>query len=388
MNKVCGNYFLQSLLGTAAICLILTGCQSMQKDPLLSSIGGEAYRDLLELEETIVRLDGAGANHQELGRAWQQAADMKGASTNPEFQAQLAAWSGRLYLMEGKNSDAGRENQVSQTLSPHNVPSQVLSFRLERNLPLRLSMIDQSLETEKTSQTSSTHSVSNGKSDFHGEILVERGRVLFDLGRFSESVAAFDTAFALLGAKPFYEEAYGVFRNKARELIELQQGTVNRTMDIAKQREITWKDLIEITRNETELLKFITAGRNWPVEALFTQLLDRAFIPYTQDTEKTEWPFSKPSSAEIVLRSGAAWFLWHLYAENHGDRGLLTGYSSRFANTPNAQSPVGDLGLFSPYLDSILGCVESEFITLPDSRNFFPAQKVTGYEFLAMLKKL
>ena len=233
-------------------------------------------------------------------------------------------------------------------------------------------MIDESMENETS----------------HGELLVERGRVLFYLNRFSESVAAFDTAFVLLSAKPYYEEVYGVFRNKAWELKDLKEDAGSRTVEIARLDKITWKDLIEITKNETDALRFITAGRDLPVETLFAQLLERAFIPYTQDATLIEWPAEKPSSAEIVERSGAAWFLWRLYAENRANRGLLTRYSARFANIPDAQSPIPDLDIRSPFFDSVLGCVESEFMTLPDGRNFMPRNQVKGSEFLLMLKKL
>jgi hypothetical protein len=146
--------------------------------------------------------------------------------------------------------------------------------------------------------------------------------------------------------------------------------------------------LVEITKSETDLLRFITAGRDWPAEIIFTQLLERSFIPITQDAARTEWPYTKPSSSEIVLRSGAAWFLWHLNAEKRANRGLLTRYSSRYANTPNARSPIGDLEIRSPFFDSVLGCVESEFMSLPDGRNFMPNERVKGSEYLSMVKKL
>ena len=355
-----------------ALCAIFTGCQSMQKDLLIGSADGTAYKSLEEIEETIIRLDGSGAGRAELSRAREQISSLEGSIADTGFEALLAAWSGRLYLMEGKNSDAQRELRKSQNLSPQNLPSEILAARLERNLPGRLSLIDSSIEAEGSL----------------GELLAERGRILFDLDRFSESVAAFDTAFVKLTEKPYYEESYRVFRDKAWELRELEQGSVVTTMEIARKSEITWKDLIEITRTETDLLRFITAGRDWPVETLFSQLLDRSFIPFTQNVALAEWPYSKPSSGETIYRSGAAWFLWHLYAENRANRGLLTRYSSRYANSSGAGSPIPDISVFSPFLDSVMGCVESEFMSLPDGRNFLPLEKVKGSDFLSMLRKV
>ena len=366
------NIKMKPVLLFLALCLTLLGCQSLQKDLLISSADKKVYESLADIEETVVRLDGAGADRAGLAQARQKISSLEGTVADTDFTALLAAWSGRLYLMEGKNSDAQREFRKSQNLSPKNLPSQILAARLERDLTRRLSTIDNSLETEGSL----------------GELLAERGRVLFDLDRFSDSVAAFDTAFVLLNDKPYYEESYRVFRSKAWELRELEQGAVKATTEIARREEITWKDLIEITKNETDFLRFITAGRDWPAETLFTQLLDRSIIPITQNAALTEWPSSKPSSSETVLRSGTAWFLWHLNAENRANRGLLTRYSSRFANTPNAKSPIPDMNIWSPFIDSVLGCVESELMSLPDGRNFMPQEKVKGSDYLSMLRKL
>ncbi|MCL2191079.1 MAG: hypothetical protein FWB79_03715 [Treponema sp.] len=367
--KKCGA---KAFFSLAAVCLVLSGCQTIQRDIVRAIADDAAHASLLELEESIVRLDGAGASRQELARVRQQAAALEGTVADPVFEAVLAALSGRLFLLEGRTSDARRELQRSRSLSPYNLQSQVLSFRLEGNPEARLSMIDRSLEIEGS----------------RGELLVERGRTLFDLNRFPESVAAFDAAFVLLAERPFYEGAYRVFRDRAWELRDMAPGAAGRTVDIVMQDEITWRDLIEVTRSETDLLRFLTAGRDWPVDTLFNQLLDRAFIPRTQDTAITELPGSRPAPTEVVLRSGAAWFLWHLHAENRANRALLTQYSSRLATMPNARSPIPDIYVRSPFIDSILGSVESQFMFLPDGRNFMPYDRVRGSDYLTMLRRL
>ena len=363
------KYFL--LLFAAAI-IAISGCRTVQRDIVFSAVDDNTHRELSALEEAIILLDGQGASRQGITEVRQQITATQRNVKDNDIQALLAAWSGRLFLMEGKSADAQREYQRSQNLSPLNLPSQILSFRLEQNLSRRLEMIDRSLQTEGSL----------------GELLTERGRVLFDLNRFSEAVAAFDAAFNALGEKPWYEDAYSQFRVKAWELRDMAQDSGSRTVEIARQGEITWANLIEITNSETDFLRFITAGRDWPVETLFTRLLEHSFIPATQDTALLEWPRSNPSSREIVQRSGAAWFLWHLNAENRANRGLLTRYSSRFTNTPNARSPIQDIDIWSPFLDSILGCVESEFMSLPDGRNFRPKERVRGSDFHSMLLRL
>jgi hypothetical protein len=84
-----------------------------------------------------------------------------------------------------------------------------------------------------------------------------------------------------------------------------------------------------------------------------------------------------------LLRGGAAWYLWHLLAENRG-RALLVRYSSRYPD----RSPIPDLERHSAFFDSVLGCVERQFMALPDGRNFQAVLPVSGSDFLAMLKKL
>jgi hypothetical protein len=222
----------------------------------------------------------------------------------------------------------------------------------------------------------------------HGELLIERGRLFLGQNRFSEAGASFEAAFSLLTEKPFYRENYQFHRDRAWALRNVGEGIGARTVEIAGQDGISWLDILEITKTETELLRFLTAGRNWSNDEIFRMLLERSFIPLSQDVNQINWPKSTPRPDEIVLRSGTAWYLWHLYSENRANRGLLSRYSSRYANMPNARSPVGDLPMDSPFFDSILGCVEWEFMNLPDGRNFFPEERIRGSAFLDMLKKL
>ena len=128
--------------------LIVMGCQSTgaRQDINLSMADERSYQNLTELEATVIALDGAGADRDALTAARRQVEALQGTVADNEFEALLAAWSGRLYLMEGRVSDAQREYRRSQSLSPLNIPSQVLSFRLEQNLNQRLSMIDLSLD--------------------------------------------------------------------------------------------------------------------------------------------------------------------------------------------------------------------------------------------------
>jgi tetratricopeptide (TPR) repeat protein len=336
-----------------------------------------------ELEEIVIRLEGAPASGA-VSAARRKIAELEREEiSDANYQAALAAWSGRISILEGKSSEAQRELRRSRTLAPANWPAAVLAARLEQDREKRLALIDETLDMEGF-QTGRADSAAEG----HGELQIEKGRALLELNRFAEAAAAFDLAFSLLEAKAFYREVYSPARNRAFELKDIAAGTESKTVELVQQEGVSWKDAIEITNAETNLLRFLTAGRDWPSEEIFSRLVDRGFIPSTQDMTLTEWPAAKPRSNENVLRSGAAWFIWHLYAENRANRGLLSRYSSRYANTPNVRSPIEDLPLLSPFFDCVLGCVESEFMALPDGKQFIPEDKLRGSLLLAILKKL
>jgi tetratricopeptide (TPR) repeat protein len=352
------------------LAVLLLSCQSLQKDLLVTSRGVEE-ESFGEIEELIVRLETAELPRREEIAGLRGKVTAMEKQTGGDFDGRLAAWSGRIFLLERKPQDALRELGRSQSLAPGNLPALLLAIRLERDKEKALAM-----EAEESA----------------GEVLIEKGRILFELSRFPEAVAAFDTAFNRLKEKPYYEECYRPRRDKSWELRDIR-GMESGSVRIAGKEELSWGDLIELTSGETRLLQFITAGKGWPTEELFSHLLDRGFIPLTQDIARSEWPLSKPRMNEQVLRAGAAWFLWHLYAESRANKGLLSRYSSRYNRPPSAGgtprgSPIPDLPLLSPYFDSVLGCVESEFMALPDGKNFVPSEGLRGSAFLGMLKKL
>ncbi|MDR2019305.1 MAG: hypothetical protein LBQ14_00900 [Treponema sp.] len=350
--------------------LFCLACQTLQKDIEYTSLDESAAADISELENRIVPLDNA-FTRQDLSSLRQRINDLeKKALQDSVYRALLAAWSGRLFLLEGKNNDAGKQLLLSERLDPGNVQALVLAARLEQDPLKRLDLIGAYPET--------------GVS---GELQIERGRALITLQRYAEAVAAFDNAFVRLASREIYRETYQPVRDQAWELRDAG-GIENRTAEILLRPSLSWRDIIELTVNETNLLRFLTAGRDWPAGELFNRLLERSFIPLNQDVTVTEWGTRKPSQDDRVLRSGAAWYLWHLLAENRADRGLLTRYSNRYAARGGQRSPVPDLPLGSPYFDSVLGCVEREIMSLPDGRNFIPGETIRGAAFLGMLRKI
>ena len=360
-------------------------CQTLVRvrDVVITAPRQELQQNLLELERVIVPLEAQAARQD---RVWQinvtearrKIAELeREARADADFAGQLAAWSGRLAILEGRFSEAQRQYRQAQSLSPGNLPAIILGIRLEGDPAVRLAMIDRELELAGH-RTGVFYSGA-------GELQIERGRTLAELHRFSEAAGMFDTAFAS-GIDGIYAESYRDARDRAWELRNVE--AAGGILEIIERGGLTWRDSITLINTETQLLRFITAGRDVPEAELFNRLLDRAFIPFTQDVELIEWPRTRPRPEDLVFRSGAAWIIWHLYAEARGNRGLLTRYSHRFALGANPRSPIADIPVLSPFFDSVLGCVETELLSLPDGRNFRPAEPIRASEFLAAIRRM
>ena len=363
------------------ISIILSACASLQKDVSLNVQKSQLELNLEKLETRIIPLEaigGAEVNKRsgELKAVRAIIDEMeKESAADADYSGKLIAWSGRLAILEGRYSEAQRLYRQSQAVSPGSLVSIVLGIRLEGDPAKRLLRIEQEL----------AYTGFDSRAAGFGELHIEKASSLLELRRFAEAAGAFDIVFAS-GINPVYRESYQAARDRAWELRGADgSSAINNILDRGG---MTWKDAITLAKNETKLLWFITAGRDPGDADLLGRLSERAFIPYTQDITLSEWPRTALKLTDPVLRGGAAWFIWHLYAEARADRGLLSRYSARYATGINPRSPIADLPVLSPFFDSILGCVETELLSLPNGRNFNPGDPIRAAEFLAVLKKI
>jgi hypothetical protein len=359
----------------AAAAVFLSGCQSMQTDRLYSS--AEDLSVITELESMIVPLDTKTGAEQRtaLEQARTKVTSLEKSSIKDRnFEGRLSAWSGRLFLLEGKRREAEAALKKSESLSPGNTEARVLSIRLENDPAVRVSL----------AETAIVEAAGGSFFGKDGEFRIELALGSLEQNYYREAAAAFDAAFPHLPS--VYAETYGALREKAWTLRSLE-GTGGKSAEIALKSEINWEDVLELTLAESELLRFITAGQSWPLNDLFRRLYDTSVVPPTQELNVVSVYDGLPSRTALrdpVLRAGAAWYLWRLLAENRGDRSILTRYSYRYPG----RSPIPDLPRDSIFFDSILGCVEREFMALIDGRNFNGTGSVSGAEFLGMIQKV
>jgi tetratricopeptide (TPR) repeat protein len=352
----------------------------LQQDLLVSTSDPASAQALGELEALIVPLDriypvAERPSRQDLARARQRVAEMEKERGQAEgFAALLAAWSGRLALLEGRKNEALRLLRLSRQGQGGGMEAAVLSLRLEDDPARRLAGIEEALASLNFAASETAES---GGRKNRGILEIEKAKTFYDLKRYRDAAAAFDSAFALLGPG-VYQDTWRPLRNSAWDMrdIDAESGAAA----ILSQERFTWRDLALLTQAETDLLRFLTAGRNLQETELLNRLVERGFI----------LPWERvPQAGDTVPRSGAAYFLWRIFAENRADPGLLNRYSSRFRfdGRPFA-SPVPDVPLDAPFFDAALGVVEREFMDLPDGRNFFPDEPVRGAAFLLMLRKV
>jgi len=378
MKKINSKYF---LFFVCILSAFFSACVTVRSDITINSGQmAQSERKLADVEAAIIPLEAIGPREArnrmgDITAARQLINSItKEASADAHLSGQLTAWSGRLAILEGRYSEAVRLYRQSNNVSQGNFPSIILSIRLEGDPAKRMEMIEKEL------------AFLGQRGQGSGELNIEKGRTLFEMNRFSEAAGAYDIAFSSQLNK-IYSESYGAERNRAWELRNTS-GLSSGSLDILGRETMTWNDCITLVRRETQLFTFLTGGAAVSDADLFNRLVDRGFIPIIQDITLTQWPAAKPRQTDNVTRAGAAWFILHLHAEARADRGMLSRYSTRYATGSNPRSPIADVPPLSPFFDSILGCVEREYMSLPDGRNFRPTQPMRSTDFLSIIRKI
>ena len=93
------------------------------------------------------------------------------------------------------------------------------------------------------------------------------------------------------------------------------------------------------------------------------------------------------TAADKMTRKMCARFIWNAYVRHSGNLKMLSRYSEKYRKSGRTKSPVADLSVEDPDFDAVLGVVESEFMELPDGKNFKPDEGVTKLQFINWIKK-
>jgi len=364
--------------------LSFMSCASLQRDVKVSAAGEPLMAALSDVSLRIVALDALSAHGARDTRDMREVRESvtsleRSAVRDAAFEASLAAWSGRLFLLEGRRADAEARLKRAAQMDVADIAVIVLKSRLETDSAKRLALLDAEIAV----------------SDDSGALDVEKALAMLGLGRYREAVALFDEAFPKLPR--VYAETYRTLRDNAWNMRNAGDGASATAAAILSRSAVTWRDTLDLTLEETDLLAGYVDGANAASrEALFERLLDRGIAPSRKFTDGKYADGGDARSArriaermgEPIMRADAAWFLWHLYAGLRGDPTLLSRYSRSLAERHATASPVPDVPSSSPFFDSALGCVEWEFMSLVDGVSFKPEKTVDGASLLRMLQRL
>lgn len=358
-------------LAVLVSALLLASCASIQSDTLASTDNGEYDAELASIESRLVSLDSETLKASDIA-SWNETVKETRAKINAlgkngvrdaAFEATLAAFSGRLALLEGKPAEAARMLKKASALSGDEVAVVVLRARVESDPEKRLALLAESLELSPDGDA----------------LRIEQARAYLELKRYREAVACFDSAFARSGSA--YPDAYREERERAWRLRDVSADAAGDTALIAVKDRILWRDAVSYASRETGLLDFFTGGKDASPDELFKRLVAKGVIHAT-------------GPGAEVTRAELSWFLWRLVAELRAEPALLDKYSRRYASLSGssgssvASAPISDVPVSSFFFDSAMGCVEWEIMSLPDGRLFRPDERVSGAAYAQMLKKI
>ncbi len=342
----------------------LISCRTFQEDrafsgddPLLSAQSASLEEELVLLDGQILR--GIASPKRELAQLRTNIREhLKSAGGNRMLEARLTALLGRVTLLEGNRAEADRLYQSAVRMSPGDTQVIILSVRLQNAPARRLEMLSLGMTV----------------SDDNAPLALEQAVVSYELKEYAEAAAFFDSAFFRL--PDFYHTAYNPLRETAWSLRD-SSSSETAIIEYLTAPRLTYRGMILITQAETSLLDSITGAKKWSSRELMRKLAADDFFYSPAAREQDE-----------LTRVQCAWFLWSLYSRKRNDPMLKTRYTARFTARGVTKSPIPDIPVDEKVFDAVLGCVEQEFMELPDGIHFYPEQPVSGGEYLFWIKRL
>ena len=316
------NFFIAGFL-LHLLLLCLSSCASLQKDVYTYSEDNnyiytsiEAYEyQFISLDSKYLLEEKTPVDEMNALLAEITAYTTSTKVTEPFLIARLKAFEGLLNKMKGKNREAQICWQEAYGLQKGDSYVQLLSSRLTKSPEEALLQLDAILSFDSKNAL----------------LLLEKGKVFYQLHRYEEAIACMDNAFILFDEEGLkdYRKVYSPLRSKAWE--------ESRLADL-----------------DQDNMDSLLAGIKLP---------------------------------EPITRRFCARFIWNDWVRKHGNLKMFTRYSDKYKKSGRTVSPVADVSIDDEDFDAILGVVENEFMELPDGRNFFPEDEVSRQQFLSWIKK-
>ena len=373
------------LAGLLALTLSIVSCATLQQDVYTYTVENTyIFSSIEEYEDRFIKIDAKNQleNSVPFGEINGLLTDITGYRTStkvmePYLLARLRAFEGLLFKMAGKKREAELAYNEARGLQKGDRYVQLLGCRLAKNQEESFSQIEGIL-----------------KYDSKNSVLqLEKGKLLYQMKKYDQAISVIDNAFILFDLEGLYSyrDVYNPLRSYIWDLntvygSDSDAASVHNMADL--QGNLTLESLVSLTQENTGLLEnYRSSNQKQKLAAFITSLEKGGYFSSAADQQNTEGSSSYITDAGVMTRKMCARFIWNAYVRHSGNLKMLSRYSEKYRKSGRTKSPVADIPVDDADFDAVLGVVESEFMELPDGKNFEPDNPVTKLQFLSWVKK-
>ena len=373
----------------AALSLFFVSCATLQQDVYTYTEENAAIFSSIEVyENRFIKIDAQNEPaSDEINGLLADIASYKNSTnlTEPLLIARLGAFEGLLLEMAGRRREADGVYSEVRALQKGDRYVQLLGGRLKKTPEESLEYIEGIL-----------------KFDSKNAVLqLEKGKLLYQLKKYDQAISAIDNAFILFDGEGLseYRTVYNPLRNYIWDLNSIygSDSQISDNHNLADlQQKLTLDSLVNLTVENTSLLANYQAdaqrsgskkNQKQKTQSMIAALEKGGYFSSAHDQQNAAGTSLYMTGASEITRKMCARFIWNAYVRSKGNLKMLSRYSDKYKNSGRSKSPVQDVPVEDEDFDAVLGVVESEFMELPDGRNFLPDETVTRLQFINWLKK-
>ena len=367
--------------GLLAVMLGAASCATLQQDIYTSTEENEYIYSSIEVyEDRFINIDvryqmESSAPLVQINGLLADIAAYKTSTkvTEPALIARMRAFEGLLFKMAGKKREAEAAYTEARALQKGDRYVLLLGCRLAKNAEESLSQIEGIL-----------------KYDSKNAVLqLEKGKLLYQQKKYDQAISVIDNAFVLFDNEGLrsYRTVYNPLRSYIWDLNTIygSSSDSDQKHDMAAlQGNLTLDSLVSLTLDNTKLLD---SYRNQKKQTLVANLERGGYFSSASDQQNAAGTSSYLTGAGELTRKMCARFIWNAYVRHSGNLKMLSRYSEKYKKSGRTKSPVADVSVEDADFDAVLGVVESEFMELPDGKNFNPDKVVTKLQFITWIKR-
>ncbi|MGC8771224.1 MAG: hypothetical protein ACP5Q5_08230 [Brevinematia bacterium] len=330
------------------ICIIFSACGKETKPIEVKSISTADFKKLEKIEENLVEYR-LSKDTKILSTSKFEVSDyLSNKIINKEFSSRLWALKAEIAYLENNQNEFEKSLKNIKEKIPQ---SYILKSWIEKNEEKKLSLL---LEGEK-------------EFEKNPRIELEIGLLYFDRSEYSKAYAYLDDALSKL---PYtYKNLYGEKLEKASKFKNLDKNTQKKWILIES---LTLEDVLNIINSETSLLKVFNIQK---IDSkAIKPLVDEKIIPEGAFLNKQ---IEKKEVIYIIFK----------LLEKNNYKDIATFYR-KFPEKYKTNSPIKDVNVDDFFYEASIYFVQKGIIELPDGKNLYPSEKISGNSFHEIIEKI